>query len=159
MNSIIRDVVCLYHLSEDSRFALWLSFQPAKNGYGVWCDITKLSGGENRPQEIYEALQALFSTITPPEPETKLNLLFLDAYRDVIDEITPLTIQRFIEENEFVKKRIYERQQDSLLYRQPIILLLYYVLAHQKNRFREYWPLTDHEMQPLFTDLGHAFES
>lgn len=45
------------HASEDNDFTRWLALQLAKEGYGVWCDLTKLLGGENWPNEINQALQ------------------------------------------------------------------------------------------------------
>jgi len=51
-----RDMIFISHASEDSQFTMWLALQLAKSGYGVWCDLTKLLGGENWPQEINEAL-------------------------------------------------------------------------------------------------------
>jgi hypothetical protein len=34
------------HAIEDNTFTRWLSLQLARNGYRVWCDLTKLLGGE-----------------------------------------------------------------------------------------------------------------
>lgn len=58
MNSdSIRDMLFISHASEDNDFTSWLALQLAKEGYGVWCDLTKLLGGENWPKEINQALQ------------------------------------------------------------------------------------------------------
>jgi proline dehydrogenase len=53
----MRNLIFISHASEDFEFSQWISLQLAKEGYGVWCDLTKLLGGENWPQEINEALQ------------------------------------------------------------------------------------------------------
>lgn len=50
-------MIFISHASEDNEFTLWLALQLAKEGYGVWCDLTKLLGGEDWPQEINQALQ------------------------------------------------------------------------------------------------------
>ncbi len=52
-----RDMLFISHASEDDEFTRWLALQLAKEGYGVWCDLTKLLGGENWPNEINQALQ------------------------------------------------------------------------------------------------------
>jgi proline dehydrogenase len=52
-----RDMLFISHASEDNEFTQWLSLQLAKEGYGVWCDLTKLLGGEDWPNEINRALQ------------------------------------------------------------------------------------------------------
>src|SRR5713101_161476 len=42
-----RDTLLLSHANpEDNEFTLWLALQLAKEGYPVWCDLTKLLGGE-----------------------------------------------------------------------------------------------------------------
>ena len=42
-----RDVLLLSHANpDDNEFTLWLALQLAKEGYWVWCDLTKLLGGE-----------------------------------------------------------------------------------------------------------------
>lgn len=42
-----RDTLLLSHANpEDNEFTLWLALQLANEGYRVWCDLTKLLGGE-----------------------------------------------------------------------------------------------------------------
>src|ERR1700682_1543943 len=42
-----RDTLLLTHANpEDDEFTLWLALQLANEGYRVWCDLTKLLGGE-----------------------------------------------------------------------------------------------------------------
>lgn len=42
-----RDTLLLSHANpEDNEFTLWLALQLANDGYKVWCDVTKLLGGE-----------------------------------------------------------------------------------------------------------------
>ena len=50
-------MIFISHAWEDFEFTKWLALQLGKEGYGVWCDVTKLLGGENWPREINEALQ------------------------------------------------------------------------------------------------------
>jgi hypothetical protein len=52
-----RNMIFVSHAWEDFEFSKWLALQLAKEGYGVWCDVTKLLGGENWPREINDALQ------------------------------------------------------------------------------------------------------
>jgi hypothetical protein len=44
--SLRRDTIVLSHATEDNPFTRWLALQLARNGYHVWCDLTKLLGGE-----------------------------------------------------------------------------------------------------------------
>jgi hypothetical protein len=43
---------------EDNDFTRWLALQLAKDGYGVWCDLTKLLGGENFWKDAEEAIRS-----------------------------------------------------------------------------------------------------
>jgi len=42
---------------EDNDFTCWLALQLAKDGYGVWCDLTKLLGGENFWKDAEDAIR------------------------------------------------------------------------------------------------------
>lgn len=42
---------------EDNEFTRWLSLQLAKEGYPVWCDLTKLLGGEDFWRDAEEAIR------------------------------------------------------------------------------------------------------
>lgn len=42
-----RDIIFISHANpEDNQFTLWLALRLAREGYPVWCDLTKLLGGE-----------------------------------------------------------------------------------------------------------------
>ncbi len=68
---------------ENNDFAQWLALQLACRGYAVWCDVTKLIGGEKFWQDIEEAIQkyavkfllcASKQAITKPGVLRELNL-------------------------------------------------------------------------------------
>jgi len=53
-----RDMLFISHANpEDNEFSQWLSLQLAKYGYPVWCDLTKLLGGEVFWTDIEQALR------------------------------------------------------------------------------------------------------
>ena len=53
------DLVFISHANpEDNDFALWLALQLANEGYRVWCDLTKLLGGEVFWDNIEEVIKA-----------------------------------------------------------------------------------------------------
>jgi hypothetical protein len=54
----MRDMLFVSHASpEDDEFARWLALQLAKEGYPVWCDRTRLLGGEPFWEEIEVAIR------------------------------------------------------------------------------------------------------
>jgi hypothetical protein len=53
-----RDTILLSHANpEDNEFTLWLALQLANEGYRVWCDLTKLLGGEVFWDNIEEVIK------------------------------------------------------------------------------------------------------
>jgi len=53
-----RDTLLLSHANpEDNEFTLWLALQLANDGYRVWCDLTKLLGGEVFWDNIEEVIK------------------------------------------------------------------------------------------------------
>ena len=57
----MRDTLLLSHANpEDNEFTLWLALQLANEGYRVWCDLTKLLGGE----VFWDDIEAVIRTRT-----------------------------------------------------------------------------------------------
>jgi hypothetical protein len=53
-----RDILFISHANpEDNDFTLWLALRLAAEGYGVWCDLTKLLGGEAFWSDIERAIR------------------------------------------------------------------------------------------------------
>lgn len=61
-----RDVIFISHAyPEDNEFTRWLALRLAVEGYPVWCDLTKLLGGEDFWRSVekiirQKALKVLF---------------------------------------------------------------------------------------------------
>lgn len=54
----MRDMLFVSHANpEDNQFALWLTLQLAGDGYPVWCDLTKLLGGEDFWKDVETAIR------------------------------------------------------------------------------------------------------
>ena len=54
----MRDMVFISHANpEDNDFTLWLALQVAEAGFPVWCDLTKLLGGEDFWNDIEQAIR------------------------------------------------------------------------------------------------------
>jgi len=57
VNPPVRNMVFVSHANpEENELALWLSLQLANEGYAVWCDLTKLLGGEKFWEDIQDAI-------------------------------------------------------------------------------------------------------
>jgi hypothetical protein len=52
------DMLFISHANpEDNEFSRWLALQLAKQGYPVWCDLTKLLGGEDFWKDVEHAIR------------------------------------------------------------------------------------------------------
>lgn len=57
-SSLMRELLFISHANpEDNVFALWLTLQLAKEGYPVWCSLTKLLGGEETWSDIEKVIR------------------------------------------------------------------------------------------------------
>jgi hypothetical protein len=53
-----RSMLFISHANpEDNEFTRWLALRLANEGYPVWCDLTKLLGGEDFWEEIEFAIR------------------------------------------------------------------------------------------------------
>jgi hypothetical protein len=58
MSTDARTMVFVSHATpEENEFARWLTLQLANEGYPVWCDVTKLLGGEKFWEDIQDAIK------------------------------------------------------------------------------------------------------
>lgn len=117
----------------------------------------KIAEESNNMDMLFSKLTELYKSLSSNKYERSINIFILDAYRDLIPSIDFGKIEQFITENTFIKEKILERSTSLSLYRQPIILLMYYLIKVQRTTARQLWPLTETELEPLYTDLGIAF--
>lgn len=91
--------------------------------------------------------------------EPRLNNYLFTKLRDIIknDDLAKLT-QYFLREEKNLADIIRRNYEKNLLYRQPIILLVYYLIAKKKNRLKRIWPYTPDELSPFFVDIGVSQE-
>lgn len=64
----------------------------------------------------------------------------------------------YIEENKFIADRIKERYAERHLFRQPSILLGYYLVDVMPAQAKEYWPLDSTDLEMVFSDLGKSLD-
>nr|WP_017853888.1 hypothetical protein [Leptospira interrogans] len=82
----------------------------------------------------------------------------LDSFLEDIKGYDKDQILSFIESHSDIQERIIERRDKSLIFGQPSVILLYMLIEQMPNKVKKLWPLTPSELQPLFNDLGIAFD-
>ncbi|KEH91696.1 RelA/SpoT domain-containing protein (plasmid) [Clostridium botulinum C/D str. BKT12695] len=90
--------------------------------------------------------------------ENKINMLIIDNYREFLTKNIFDEIKNYIEKNKFLKDVIVRNYEIKLIYRQPVVLLLYYLISKARYKVAEEWPLTDDELIPLYNDLGYSLD-
>ena len=100
--SVPRMVFVSHANPEDNDFSRWLALQLAKIGYPVWCDLTRLLGGEDFWSDIEQAIRQGTSKFLfvlsgdsnqKPGPLQELALALTVARREILgDFIIPLRI-------------------------------------------------------------------
>lgn len=97
--------------------------------------------------------------ITIPQIENKINSYILDAYREYLHEnnINSDKISNYLDNNQIINQIIISKYNQALIYRQPIILLLYYLISSAYYQTLKLWPFTDSSIKPLYRDLGLHF--
>lgn len=124
----------------------------------IFREVSRIMNSEQiRFEEILPELNKMYSDIAQPEYERKLNQFIFDALQGLIGEVKIVPdVQDFIDNNHYLADIIRSKYSYNLLYRQPIILMVYFLIDRYNNQVRQLWPLTESELKPLYKDLGVA---
>jgi ppGpp synthetase/RelA/SpoT-type nucleotidyltranferase len=122
--------------------------------------VVKTLGAEGKPlKDALSGLSQLYGEMTGITPDAgKSNILVLDALREKITGDLLEKIREFFRLKTFVGRRIAERAEYQHLFKQPIILLAYYLVSENPGEAKDVWPLTPDELRPVFDDLGKNFD-
>ncbi|MBI5215069.1 MAG: hypothetical protein HY960_04900 [Ignavibacteriae bacterium] len=120
-------------------------------------DMTLRNADENI-NKFFNALTQIYKCYETTDIEPKINIYILDAYRETINNTNIADIEAFISRHSYLANVIKRNLDLSFLYKQPIILFIYFMIEKQKNVFRNKWPLTESELRPMFTDMGISFD-
>ncbi|EKO25440.1 hypothetical protein LEP1GSC104_3484 [Leptospira interrogans str. UI 12621] len=82
----------------------------------------------------------------------------IDAFLEDFKSYDEDQIFSFIESHLDIQERIIERRDKPFIFGQPLVILLYMLIEQMPNKVKKLWPLTPSELQPLFNDLGIAFD-
>ena len=99
------DHLFVSYASEDGSFAEWLSLRLTSEGFKVWCDRTKLLGGESYPMVIDSAIKnstfrviAVLSkhSIRKPNPVKERTLALNIGRERKTDFLIPLNLDGYL---------------------------------------------------------------
>jgi len=100
-----------------------------------------------------------YTKIRMPEENKKIQELIIDAYEEIIKQIKSEDLLAFINGNiGIIKEQINSKYNTQLLFRQPVILLMYYLVNKHPHKVGVDWPLTEDLIKPIYTRLGISFK-
>lgn len=91
-----------------------------------------------------------------PAIDTPLNSLLIDHYRAMLNKPFESDFRSWWERKSFLREAIGARRDTNALYRTPSILLVYFCVSASPTMAKHSSPLTDKELQPIYSDLGLA---
>lgn len=117
---------------------------------------------EKAGEPLRQAMDILASTFEKAVGRTpvasKLNTFVLDAFEDKLSSISPEVLIEFLKTKSYIPEKIAKRADESLLFRQPAVLLIYFLANQHPNETKKRWPLTPGELQLIYEDLGFSYE-
>lgn len=82
----------------------------------------------------------------------------LDAYLPEVELYDHNNLKKFVNEYNFILQKIKERSVYKYLFRQPVILFLYYLALTKRKIAKARWPLSKKDIEDVFTDLGISYD-
>jgi len=86
-----------------------------------------------------------------------INHMVVDALFDLLQPLTTFQVDEYLHNMNYFSNIVLPRQELSLMHRQPVILLIYYFIKHNRTLLKSVWPLTDDILRSLFSDMGIAY--
>ncbi|TGK54255.1 GTP pyrophosphokinase [Leptospira bouyouniensis] len=121
----------------------------------VFEEIEKM---KNEEQKILTIFRRRYESIFTPNFNEKLNSLILGSFFNDLQAISPDQLNQFLKENNFIEENIKDRAASSLLFSQPIILGIYFLVQTIPYKVKKYWPLTMPELEPFYYELGISLD-
>lgn len=104
---------------------------------------------------LLPTLNSEYEKIVTSDYNEGINETILEHYKDQIENISEDNLKKFINDNRVIlNDQIKNWYDSSLLFRQPIVLLMFYLVKKSRTKTRNLWPFTDDILDPIYTALG-----
>ena len=112
---------------------------------------------ENEKEEYYKLNRELMYICEFPDYDEELNRSIYNNVKNMYEKYVmgKINLKEWIEEDiiDGIK-----RKSDNSLFRQPMILLIYYLLSERRKELLKTWEYTADMLEPIADDLGVAIE-
>lgn len=123
----------------------------------IFVDVNaKLEKATFDVRRTYEAACNVFSRRVGIKTsfDAKVGIAILDPYRPFLPAITEAALEGFISDHCFVIARITERESLSALFRNPCVLVVYFLVWNDPDAVPKGWPFDQKYLEMFYTDLG-----
>ncbi|MDU7069628.1 MAG: hypothetical protein E6343_16895 [Clostridium perfringens] len=121
--------------------------------------IEKMNNENDIISTILPMLQNKYKKMFKSDFQKNINIIILDAYKDEIEKIDIDELKNFIiTKRVLLEKQIKRKSKNNLLFRQPVIILLYYLVFQKRESVKQKWPMTKDILKPIYIGLGFKFE-
>lgn len=121
--------------------------------------IEKMNNENDIISTILPMLQNKYKKMFKSDFQKNINIMILDAYKDEIEKIDIDELKNFIiTKRVLLEKQIKRKSKNNLLFRQPVIILLYYLVFQKRESVKQKWPMTKDILKPIYIGLGFKFE-
>jgi putative GTP pyrophosphokinase len=108
-------------------------------------------------KKVAEFLSSKYTGITSQAPaDSPLNSLLIDHYRPQLSASFESDFERWWTGKTYLAEIIVARYKSASLYRTPSVLLVYFCVSVAPTLAKQDSPLTEKELQPIYSDLGLA---
>jgi len=108
--------------------------------------------------ELLRILENIYAEgVGSPASSDRSSQFVIDALAEHLPANWQAAIPEFFRAKPFIFDRVKERRVESHFYRQPVVLLAYYLVNAMPEKTKEVWPLEATDLAPVFSDLGKKF--
>ena len=109
--------------------------------------------------DLLRLLEKIYAEgVGTPAGAERSNQLVIDAVADKLPADWLTAIPEFCQAKGFIFDRVRERRDTSHFFRQPAVLLAYYLTNTKPEQTKETWPLDTADLALVFSDLGKKFD-
>ncbi|MDD5387760.1 MAG: hypothetical protein PHD37_00320 [Gallionellaceae bacterium] len=123
---------------------------------------------EQAMQDLNEATQAqrqllgrlsdIYAQNIGATPGTeRSNQMLIDEFYERIPIETLGQLESYFTNKQFIFKRIKDRRDTHHLFKQPTILLAYFLVEHMPETTKQYWSIDFDDLALVFSDLGKSY--
>lgn len=100
--------------------------------------IEKMNNENDIISTILPMLQNKYKKMFKSDFQKNINIMILDAYKDEIEKIDIDELKNFIiTKRVLLEKQIKRKSKNNLLFRQPVIILLYYLVFQKRESVKQ----------------------